>query len=69
MCNVERHLISTIRWPRWGSHDKLGIESRPVIAAALWIRTAPAQIGGLDVCEHGGRRTANRRPADKKGPN
>jgi hypothetical protein len=30
-----------------GSVDKLGAESRPVIAAALWMRTAPAQIGGL----------------------
>jgi hypothetical protein len=29
-------------------YDKLGVESRPVIAAALWMRTAPAQIGGLE---------------------
>ena len=66
--HVEKHLISMVRWAQGGIHDKLGAESRPVIAAALWTRTAPAQIGGLGECEYGGRWT-NPRAADKKAPN
>ena len=46
---VEKQVISRVRWAWSGIDDKLGVESRPVIAAALWMRTAPAQIGGLEV--------------------
>ena len=45
---VEKQVISRVRWAWSGIDDKLGEESRPVIAAALWMRTAPAQIGGLE---------------------
>lgn len=41
-------MISRVRWACSGIYDKLGVESRPVIAAALWMRTAPVQIGGLE---------------------
>jgi len=64
---VEKQVISRVRWARGGICDKLGAESRPVIAAALWMCTAPAQIGGLEGREDG-RRWSNCRPADKKGP-
>lgn len=51
---------------RLGTHDKLGAESRPVTTAAWWMSTAPAQIGGLEVCD-GSVRTTNRGQLIRKG--
>jgi hypothetical protein len=52
--------------PWWGIYDKLGVESRPVIVVASWICTAPAQIGGLEMCEREVR-TTNRGLLIRKG--